>query len=79
MAVKSFFEPLETPAAIGKVERAEGIMKAMLRKTVNDAEAVGEKDFAVCLHEALVIKNQVTRTHVVERVVLFICHFCTIQ
>ena len=43
MAVKSFFEPLETPAAIGKVERAEGIMKAMLRKTVNDAEAVGEK------------------------------------
>ena len=41
MAVKSFFEPLET--AIGKVERAEGIMKAMLRKTVNDGEAVGEK------------------------------------
>eukprot|EP00435_Cladocopium_sp_Y103_P027775 s3250_g6.t2 len=45
------FAPLETPTAIGKVERAEGIMKAMLRNIVNDTEA------------ALVIKNQMTRTH----------------
>ena len=57
------FAPLETPTAIGKVPRAEGVVKAMLRKIVNDTEAVGEKDFAVCLHEALVIKNQMTRTH----------------
>jgi len=55
--------PLERPTASGKVERSEGIMEAMLRKIVNDTEAAGEKDFAVCLHEALVIKNQIARTH----------------
>ena len=58
--------PLERPTASGKVERSEGIMKAMLRKIVNYTEAAGEKDFAVCLYEALVIKNiknQIARIH----------------
>ena len=37
------YAPLETPSAIGKVERAQGVMKAMLRKIVHDTECVGAK------------------------------------
>jgi hypothetical protein len=41
----------ETPTAIGKVERAQGVMKAMLRRVVADSEATGERDFSICLQE----------------------------
>ena len=40
------FVPLETPSAIGKVERAQGVMKAILRRVVADAER--ETSVSVC-------------------------------
>jgi hypothetical protein len=57
------FAPLETPSAIGKVERAQGVMKAMLRRVVADAEATGERDFSICLHETLATKNPMGRVN----------------
>ena len=57
------YAPLETPSAIGKVECAQGVMKAMLRKVVHDTECVGAKDFGVVLQEVLVAKNTMTRSN----------------
>ena len=57
------YAPLETPSAIGKVERAQGIMKAMLRKVVHDTECIGAKDFGIVLQEVLVAKNTMTRSN----------------
>ena len=56
------FAPLETPSAIGKVERAQGVMKAILRRVVADAET-GERDFSICSHEALSTKNRMSRVN----------------
>ena len=52
----------ETPTAIGKVERAQGVMKAMLRRVVADSEATDERDFSICLHETLSTKNSMGRS-----------------
>lgn len=30
---------------------------------MNDTEAVGEKDFPVCFHKAIAVKNQMRRTY----------------
>ena len=57
------YAPLETPSAIGKVERAQGVMKAMLRKVVHDVECIGAKDFKTVLQEVLVAKNTMTRSN----------------
>ena len=57
------YAPLETPRAIGKVERAQGVMKAMLRKVVPDTECVGAKDFGIVRQEVLVAKNTMTRSN----------------
>ena len=57
------YAPLETPSAIGKVERAQGVMKAMLRKVVHDTECVGARDFGIVLQEVLVAKNTMTRSN----------------
>ena len=57
------YAPLETPSAIGKVERAQGVMTAMLRKVVHDRECVGAKDFGIVLQEVLVAKNTMTRSN----------------
>ena len=57
------YAPLETPSAIGKVERAQGVMKAMLRKIVHDTECVGAKKFGIVLQEVLVAKNTMTRSN----------------
>ena len=57
------YAPLETPSAIGKVERVQGVMKAMLRKVVHDTECVGAKDFGIVLQEVLVAKNTMTRSN----------------
>ena len=60
---KVIFAPLETPSAIGKVERAQGVMKAILTRVVADAEANGERDFSICLHETLTTKNRMSRVN----------------
>ena len=57
------FAPLETPAAIGKVERHGGILKAMVRKVVADTEIVGLADFEMLLQECTSTKNQMQRTN----------------
>ena len=55
------YAPLETPSAIGKVERSQGVMKAMLRKVVADTESSGLSSFETCLYETLTTKNSMTR------------------
>ena len=55
------YAPLETPSAIGKVERSQGVMKAMLRKVVADTESTGLTSFETCLYETLTTKNSMTR------------------
>ena len=57
------FAPLETPAAIGKVERHGGILKAMVRKVVADTETAGLADFEMLLEECTSTKNQMQRTN----------------
>ena len=59
--VEMFYAPLEIPSAIGKVERHQAILKATLRKTIHDTEAVGKDAFEVCLHERTSVKNQMQR------------------
>ena len=55
--------PLETPAAIGKVERHGGILKAMVRKVVAHTETAGLADFEMLLQECTSTKNQLQRTN----------------
>ena len=57
------FAPLETPAAIGKVERHGGILKAMVRKVVAHTETAGLADFEMLLQECTSTKNQLQRTN----------------
>ena len=57
------YAPLETPSAIGKVERAQGVMKAMLRKVVHDTECVGAKDFWNCSPRSPGGQNTMTRSN----------------
>ncbi|CAL1129119.1 unnamed protein product [Cladocopium goreaui] len=57
------FAPLETPAAIGKVERHGGILKAMVRKVVADTETAGLADFEMLLQECTSTKNSMQRTN----------------
>ena len=59
--VEIFYAPLETPSAVGKVERHQGILKAILRKTIHDMEAVGRNAFETCLHECTSVKNHIQR------------------
>ena len=57
------FAPLETPAAIGKVERHGGILKAMVRKVTADTETAGLADFEMLLQECTSTKNNMQRTN----------------
>ena len=57
------FAPLETPAAIGKVERHGGILKAMVRKVTADTETAGLADFEMLLQERTSTKNNMQRTN----------------
>ena len=57
------FAPLETPAAIGKVERHGCILKAMVRKVVADTETAGLADFEMLLQECASTKNSMQRTN----------------
>ena len=55
--------PFGSPAAIGKVERHGGILKAMVRKVLADTETVGLADFEMLLQECTSTKNQMQRTN----------------
>ena len=57
------FAALETPAAIGKVERHGGILKAMVRKVVADTEKAGLADFEMLVQECTSTKNSMQRTN----------------
>ena len=53
--------PLETPEAIGRVERHGGALKAMFRKTVSQTQATGVDAMQTLLDECATIKNSMLR------------------
>ena len=63
MGVEIIYATLETPSAIGKVERHGGILKAVVRKVVAESETIGMDDAEMCLMETVAMKNQLQRSH----------------
>ena len=53
--------PLETPEAIGRVERHGGVLKAMVRKTAAQVQAHGWQQMQQVLDEACLVKNSLLR------------------
>ena len=53
--------PLETPEAIGRVERHGGALKAMARKVVAQTQAVGPGQLQAVLDECCLTKNSMLR------------------
>ena len=53
--------PLESPQTIGKVERHGGILKAMLRKTVQETLPSNIEEMEVVLSECVTAKNELAR------------------
>ena len=53
--------PLETPEAIGRVERHGGALKAMVRKVVAQTQAVGPSQLQSVLDECCLTKNSMLR------------------
>ena len=53
--------PLESPQTIGKVERHGGILKAMLRKTVQETMPSNIEEMEVVLSECVTAKNELAR------------------
>ena len=54
--------PLETPEAIGRVERHGGVLKGMARKVVAQTQAVGWVDLQSVVDECCATKNHLLRT-----------------
>ena len=54
--------PLETPEAIGRVERHGGVLKGMARKVVAQTQAVGWVDLQSVVDECCAAKNHLLRT-----------------
>ena len=54
--------PLETPEAIGRVERHGGVLKGMARKVVAQTQAVGWVDLQSVVDECCTTKNHLLRT-----------------
>ena len=55
--------PLESPQTIGKVERHGGILKAMLRKTVQQTLPSNTEEIETVLSECVTAKNELARHH----------------
>ena len=53
--------PLETPAAIGCVERHGGVLKGMARKVISQTQARGEVEIQSVLDESCRTKNSLFR------------------
>ena len=53
--------PLETPEAIGRVERHGGVIKGMARKVVSQTQAVGRSSVQSVLDECCTTKNSLLR------------------
>ena len=60
MSVKGFqvyHAPLETPEAIGRVERHGGVLKGMARKVISQTQARGAVQIQSVLDESCLTKN----------------------
>ena len=52
-----YHAPLETPEAIGRVERHGGVLKGMARKVISQTQARGEAQIQSVLDESCLAKN----------------------
>ena len=57
----SVHAPLETPEAIGRVERHGGILKVMIRRITGDIQASGITEISTVVTEACIAKNELHR------------------
>ena len=55
--IQVYHAPLETPEAIGRVERHGGVLKGMARKVISQTQARGEAQIQSLLDESCLTKN----------------------
>ena len=60
--IQVYHAPLETPEAIGRVERHGGVLKGMARKVISQTQARGEAQIQSVLDESCLSKNSLLRT-----------------
>ena len=59
--IQVYHAPLETPEAIGRVERHGGVLKGMARKVISQTQARGEVEIQSVLDESCLAKNSLLR------------------
>ena len=59
--IQVYHAPLETPEAIGRVERHGGVLKGMARKVISQTQARGESQIQSVLDESCLTKNSLLR------------------
>ena len=60
-AIQVYHAPLETPGAIGRVERHGGMLKGIARKVIAQTQARGEVEIQSVLDESCLTKNSLLR------------------
>ena len=59
--IQVYHAPLETPEAIGRVERHDGVLKGMASKVIAQTQARGEVEIQSVLDESCLTKNSLLR------------------
>ena len=60
-SIQVYHAPLETPEAIGRVERHSGVLKGMARKVMAQTRSRGEVEIQSVFDEACLTKNSLLR------------------
>ena len=59
--IQVYHAPLETPEAIGRVERHGGVLTGVARKVISQTQARGEVEVQSVLDESCLTKNSLNR------------------